>query len=356
MPSTLLFAGILAISPPDPAAPAAESVQPAADDAAPAPAPARVVLLSGARARDDELLARIRRTRAELDVAGFEVLEVTSTADGVPSTASAIETWVADTDARVVAVFDAERRRAEVWLRDESSALERIAIVVGDVGADDGDAVFAVRLAEVVRAVLIDVEPRAPPPPKEPAPAPAPTPAPPPKERPPTRWAARIGAHGLASTGGLGFMIGPTLGGTVMLGARRRLGLDLELMGSALEGRHSTSAGTARVGFATARMHAGIWPWPRARASPGFGIGMGVLVAWTRGDGNGAWIGKTDVTAVPMPSIATDLAIVLVPRVRLRFGARLGVALPAVRVYGPEGATRAAQPLFDGGLALEVAG
>jgi hypothetical protein len=355
MSFVLPLAGVLAISPPDPAATAAAEVHPATDESASTEAPARVVLLSGARAREPDLLARIRRTRAELDVAGFAVLEVTSTADGVPQAAADIDTWVAGTDARVVAVFDAERRRAEVWLRDESGALQRIAIVVGDVAAEDGDAVFAVRLAEVVRAVLIDVEPRAPPPPAKP-PAPAPVAPPPPKEREPIRWAARVGAHGLASSGGLGFMIGPTLGGTVMLGARRRLGLDLELVASALEGRHTSSAGTARVGFGTARVHAGIWPWPRARVSPGFGIGMGVLLAWTRGDGEGEWIGRSEVTAVALPSAAVDLAIVLTPRLRLRFGARLGVALPAVRIHAPDGDVIAAQPLFDGGVALEVAG
>jgi hypothetical protein len=141
-----------------------------------------------------------------------------------------------------------------------------------------------------------------------------------------------------------------------MLGARRRVGLDLELVATAREGRSQTAAGTARVGFATPRVHVGFWPLPRARVSPGFGVGMGVLIAWTRGDAEGEWIGRDDVTAVALPSVAVDLAIVLAPRLRLRLGARLGAALPAVRVHGPDGAARAAQPLFDGGLALEVSG
>ena len=356
MPLASTLAAILAVAPLEPES-AAEDARVDADPrdvAAPDVERARVVLFSGARAREPALLARIRRTRAELDVAGFAVLEVTRTSEGVPSSAAEIETWTAGTDARVIVVFDAERVRAEVWLRQRSGALERIAIVVGDIGTEDGDAVFAVRLAEVVRAVLIDIEPRARAEPAEPRPKPvARAPA---QKRAPIRWAARFGAHALASSGRLGFMIGPTLGGTVMLGAERRIGLDLEATATALEGRSASDAGTARVGFVTPRMHVGFWPLPRARVSPGFGVGMGVLVAWTRGRAEGDWIGRTDVTAVALPSAAADLAIVITPRLRLRFGARLGVALPAIRVHGPDRAARAAQPLFDGGLALEVTG
>lgn len=345
-----LLAAVLAIAPVGSSS--TTTIDPARAEAESAP---RVVLLSGAGPRDAALLARIRRTRAELDVTGFEVLEVTSTADAIPTDAAAIGAWALDTDAPVVAVFDPVRVRAEVWLR-EGAVYQRIAIVVGDVGSPEADAVFAVRLAEVVRAVLIDVQPPAAPPAVV-APAPTPPPVTPVDRAPaPTRWAVRLGAHGLASSGRIGGMVGPTLGGTVMLGPRRRAGLDLELVATALQGRRSTSAGTAQVGLAAARVHAGIWPWPRARVSPGFAAGVGVLVGWTRGRAAGDWVGRTDVTAVALPSIAADLAIGLTPRLRLRFGARLGVALPAIRVVAPDGVTRAAQPLFDGGLALEVKG
>jgi len=350
MATSGLFAAILGLASLAPS-PVATADPAQSEDAI---APARVVLLSGAGAREPALLTRIRRTRAELDVAGFEVLEITSTADAIPTTAEDIARWTAETDARVVAVFDPLRVRAELWSREGGGTYERIAIVVGDMGSPDADAVFAVRLAEVVRAVLIDVEPRPAAAPK-PAPKPPPVAAPPP-EPAPTRWAVRLGAHALASSGRLGAMIGPTLGGTVMLGTRRRLGLDLELVATALQGRRTGSGGTAQVGFATARVHAGVWPWPEARVSPGFGAGVGVLVAWTQGRGTGDFVGRTDVTAVALPSVAADLAIGLTPRLRLRFGARLGVALPAIRVIAPEGTARAAQPLFDGGVALEVKG
>ena len=363
-----LLAAIFAIAPLDPSGSAAEP-EPATEGDAPEPekaeddpqpaeeespsAPARVVLLSVAGTRDPGLVTRIRRARAELDVAGFDVLEVTSTASDVPDDATAIARWAADTEARVVATFDPTKVRAQVWLRGDSGEYERIAIVVGDLGSRDADAVFAVRLSEVVRAALIDVETPPAVVPKEPAPVVEP-PAPPAPV--PMRWGVRAGAHVLASSGRMGPMVGPTLGSTIALGPRRRFALDVELAATALQGSRTTEGGTAQLGLGVARVHAGVWPWPTARVSPGFGAGVGALVAWTRGRGAGDFVGRTDVTAVALPSIATDLAIGLTKRLRLRFGARLGVALPAIRIHTPEGTVRAAQPLFDGGVALEVKG
>lgn len=355
-----LLAAIFAIAPLGPSVSGDESEAPStANDPQPTAAespsaPDRVVLLSVAGTRDPSLVTRIRRARAELDVAGFDVLEVTSTASDVPDDTTAIARWAADTEARVVVTFDPTTVRAQVWLRGDTGGYERIAIVVGDLGSRDAEAVFAVRLSEVVRAALIDVETPPVVSPKAPAPI---EPPPPPKPEPaPMRWGVRVGAHVLASSGRLGPMVGPTLGSTIAFGPRRRVALDVELAATALQGSRTTPSGTAQLGLGIARVHAGVWPWPTARVSPGFGAGVGALVAWTRGRGAGDFVGRTDLTAVALPSIATDLAIGLTQRLRLRFGARLGVALPAIRMHAPEGTVRAAQPLFDGGVALEVKG
>jgi hypothetical protein len=345
MPFALTLVAILAIAGPDAEASATGGV-PANDEQE----STSLVLISPRDATSSaELRARVRRVQAELDVAGFDVIPI---AAAMPDVLAAGD----DASSRVVVVLDPSRMRAVLWLRDDDG-FQEVATVVGQRDEPDADAVFALRLTEIARALLIEVAP-----PPTPAPDPVATPpvdAPPPPRpgpTPPMRWSARVGAHAVASSGRLGAMVGPTLGGTIVLGPQRRAGIDVELLATALQGRTAGDAGTAKVGFATARVHAGFWPVPHARISPGFGLGLGVLTAWTRGSGRGAWVGRTDVTAVALPSAATDLAIRLVPRLRLRFGARLGVALPGVNLLAPERTVRAAQPLFDGGIALEVTG
>lgn len=62
---------------------------------------------------------------------------------------------------------------------------------------------------------------------------------------------------------------------------------------------------------------------------PGVGLGWGMLIAWTRGRGDGPYTGRTDVTVV------STLAIVVTRRFRIRLGFRLGVALLLQRKYRP---------------------
>jgi hypothetical protein len=151
-------------------------------------------------------------------------------------------------------------------------------------------------------------------------------------------------------------MFGPTLGTTVAVGPRRRLGLDVEAFATALGGRVRSVAGEASVGFGVLRGTVSWWPLPTARVSPGVGLGWGMLIAWTRGRAADPYSGRTDVTVVSTPVGAGDLAIAVTRRFRIRLGFRIGVALPAVRVQTQVGSVRTAQPLADGGIAFEIVG
>jgi hypothetical protein len=55
-------------------------------------------------------------------------------------------------------------------------------------------------------------------------------------------------------------------------------------------------------------------------------------------------------------SSAIDLAVRVSRRVRLRFGARVGVALPAIRVDDGSGSRRTAQPLGEAIVGVEIVG
>ncbi len=304
-------------------------------------------------ATDDAALARQRRTRAELEAAGFDVLAIglTEAIDGLDE--ARLDALAREYDAVALVVLHPSRVQADVWTRDDDEDVGRRAVVVGGLGPAENDAVFALRVTEVLQATLIAVEL----PPREPAaPKTAPAPSPPPAPATPTppRWAARVGAHAAGTTGDLGFMFGPTLGTTFALGPKRRLGIDVEAYATALPGRIRTEAGQASVGFGLLRGTIGVWPLPAARVSPGIGLGWGMLVAWTRGRADDPYRGRSDVTVVSTPVAAGDLAIAVTRHFRIRLGFRIGVALPAVRVQTSTGSVRTAQPLADGGVAFEI--
>jgi hypothetical protein len=318
-------------------------------------AEAPFVLIVTANASDgagDAAITRQRRTRAELEAAGYEVLEVGLTEPIDEVDADRIDGLAQEYEARVVAVLHPSLARVELWIAD-GNEIRRRAVVHGK---EEGDEVFAVRVAEVLQATLIRVEaqtrkPASPPTTTKPGPD-----APPPAPEPPPRWGTRLGAHAAGSTGGLGFMFGPTIGATVAVGKKRRLGIDLEGYATALPGRVVAAAGEASVGFAALRGTVGWWPLPGARVSPGVGLGWGMLVGWTRGRGAAPYAGRNDATVVSTPVGAGDLAIAVSRRFRIRLGFRIGVALPAIRVQTLTGTTRAAQPIADGGIAFELTG
>lgn len=302
---------------------------------------------------EDSTLRRVRRTQAELEAAGFDVLEIGLTASIEEIDAARIDELTREHDASAVTVLHPQQRHASIWTL-EGDVAQRRAIVVGSNQEHEPDAVFALRVAEVVRATLIPVESQ--PVATEPEPS---RPQHPPVELAPTkgpRWGARVGLHGVGVASNLGFMLGPTLGASVAVGPRRRVAFDVETLATAREGRVRSSAGEASVGFANFRATAAFWPLPQARVSPGFGVGWGMLVAWTRGHANAPYRGRVDTTIVSTPVGAADLAIPITPRLRVRIGVRIGVALPAIRIQAESAAKRTAQPIADGGVGLEVIG
>lgn len=325
------------------------ATQPQREVTSPARDGVRVLLLSsGSMASDGVLASRIRRARAELEVGGFAPIIVAWAGNGEPD--RQLDRLAEENGAAAIVVFATDRVQAELWAQIEDAPLSRIAIVVGDAIADDDDGVLAVRLTEILQASLLKVA-------SEPEPvAPAPSVVFPPPRAPEQgpRWTARVGLHGAGSAQRVGFMLGPTLGVTVTMGEQRRFGLDVEAFSTALLGQVDDEAGRATVGLATFRALAQWWPIPTARVSPAIGGGVGPVVAWTRGSAVQPFTGKTDVTAVGIPTGAADLAIRLAPQLRLRFGVRVGVALPLVRVRGSASTVAVARPLFDGGVALEL--
>jgi hypothetical protein len=332
----------------------------AATDEAPADeetvASTRVLLVTATSdtPTDASATARLRRTRAELEAAGFDVLEVGLTEPIGDVDRERLAALAQEYDARALTVLHPVRVQAEVWTIEGDAKPERRAVVVGGLVPAESDAVFALRVAEVLQATLIAVEVAQAPKP-EPKATPAPPPPSPPRELAP-RWGARVGAHAAGTTGDLGFMLGPTLGTTIAVGPKRRIGIDIEAFATALPGRTRSDAGRASVGFGLLRGTIGFWPLPTARVSPGVGLGWGMLVAWTRGRGTEPWSGRSDVTVVSTPVGAGDLAISITRRFRIRIGFRIGVALPAVRVQTSTTTIRTAQPLADGGIAFEIVG
>ncbi|HWB75735.1 MAG TPA: hypothetical protein VG755_12295 [Nannocystaceae bacterium] len=288
---------------------------------------------------------RVQRVQAELGALGVRaVLFMPSTnGGGTPDVLRELDA----NDAKIAVWIAADRDRAELWVR-EGSRLVTVAIVTGEGDEDDGT--FAVRCAEVAHALATEITPVvdvAPPPPRE---APAPLPPPRPFARGDLRGGLGIGG----ASRDLGILLSPLLGGGVRLGAQRRVGLDAELATTALRGTIRGPAGTARLGWFVGRVHVGVWPVPRARLSPFVGLGGGVLVAWTRGRGEGAYESRRDTTVVGIGSLMLDLAIRLSPRLRLRPGTRIGVALPPLSIATGGARHRTALPIGELVVALDV--
>ncbi|MGH1341812.1 MAG: hypothetical protein ACRBN8_09690 [Nannocystales bacterium] len=315
---------------------------------------AQVLLVTTAGGDESGLGVRVRRTRAELEAAGFDVLEVGLTAE-IQSIGDARIAGLADEySCRALLLMHPSKAQADLWSVSDDAVPRRRAVVVGDAVASEGESVFAVRAAEVLQATLLEVEEheRPTPPPPEQAPKSQPLPTPPPAPAP--RWGLRLGAHLGGAGRDLGVLLGPSAGATIALGPRRRLALDIDAWATGLTGRLAAREGDARVGFGVMRGTVGWWPVPTHRVSPGFGLGWGGLVAWTQGHGRDGFRGRTDVTVVGTPVASADVAFLVTPRFRIRLGTRVGVALPAIQLLTASGPTRAAQPLLDGGVTFEL--
>jgi hypothetical protein len=291
---------------------------------------------------------RVQRVEAELAALGVKtVLFVPSAVDaGTPD----VMREMIENDATIAIWIAADRDRAELW-RLEGQRLVTTAIVTGEASENDGT--FAVRTAEVAHALATEVPPIV----DEPAPPPvvAPPAAPPsPPPQPFARADVRLGVGVGGASRGLGVVISPMAGAGVRLGDGRRLGLDAEASVTALRGIVRGDAGSAKIGWFIGRVHVGMWPVPRARVSPFFGLGGGVLVAWTSGRALGAYEGRSDTTVTAIGSMMLDLAIRLSSRMRLRPGARIGVALPPLSIETGGARHRTALPLGEVAVALDV--
>ena len=311
-----------------------------------------LLLVTSGLPEEGPLGPRLRRVTAELESAGFSPLVVAIThPDGEPDR-ERLGALAERHEANALVVFDPVQPEATLWTTTEpTTAPSRVAVVVGDEEAADGDAVLAVRLTELLHASRIEIEP----PPEVAVPTPPPEHPPPPEPVEPPRWAARIGLHGAGSAQNVGVLLGPTLGATVFVGARRRFGVDVESFTTALVGRVDDPAGRASVGLTTIRALAQWWPLGDRRISVAIGGGIGPLIAWTRGRAEAPFSSQTDVTVVSLPTAAADLAVRITPWFRVRLGMRAGVALPFVRIRAPQATTEVARPLVDGGIAIELA-
>jgi len=289
---------------------------------------------------------RVQRVQAELGALGVQtVLFVPSAGTGgTPD----VVLEMAENNASIAVWIAADRDRAELWRRD-GQRLVTVAIVTGEGTQDDGT--FAVRCAEVAHALATEVAAVV----DEPAPPRLETPPPPPPPpRPFARGDVRLGVAVGGASRALGVVISPLLGAGVRLGAQRRLGLDAEIATTALRGTVRGPAGTAKLGWFVGRVHVGMWPVPRARVSPFLGLGGGLLVAWTRGRAVGAYEGRRDTTVTAIGSMMLDIAIRLSPRLRLRPGAHIGVALPPLSIDTGGGRHRTALPIGEFVVALDV--
>ena len=297
-----------------------------------------------ASAPAEEWSERVQRVQAELGALGVRTVLFMPSASGggTPDVLRELEA----NDATIAVWIAADRDRAELWHR-EGRRLVTVAIVTGEGDEDDGT--FAVRCAEVAHALATEIAPvvAAPTPPPREAP-------PPPPPRPFARGDLRLGLGIGGASRSLGVVLSPFVGGGVRLGAQRRLGLDAELAATALRGTVRGPAGTAKLGWFVGRVHVGVWPVPRARLSPFVGLGGGVLVAWTSGRGEGAYESRRDTTVVGIGSMMLDLAIRLSPRLRLRPGTRIGVALPPLSIATGGARHRTALPIGEFVVALDV--
>ena len=305
-----------------------------------------------------------QRTMAELRAVGFEVVLVSLDDDDEEVARQRLQGLARANEAlAAVHLWRASAGgEAEIWLVDRVTGKTSIRHVdVSDATPGEADEILAVRVVELLRASLLDIDEPTVHGEVKPSPAlerfvPARPPAPTPRLFAP-RFGVRGGFSVAGTPGGLGAMAGPSLGAMVAFGPRRRLSLDLDAYATAVQARVVSDAGDARVGVAMARFHFIGWPRADKRVSPGIGAGIGMLVGWTRGQGQGGYQGRRDATIVALPSTAFDLAVAIVPRVRFRIGLRVGMTFPRLRVVLPGSRTvGAGWPMMDGFFAIEWVG
>ncbi len=335
--------------------------------AADGPAP-RVVVL--APAPGDRISLRVA---AELRALGFDA-PAPEVAAGPPDRARLEE--AARRGGAVAAVrVVASRTGAEVWIVDRLTSKTVLReVVVGDPGSPSADATLALRVVELLRASLMELEaPR--PPPGEVAPSPrirailGPLSSrPPPREGEPARRApdagpsplvsGELGPALLASPGGLSPSFG--LRAAIHLRPEESLGATLLafLPGNAghvsgPEGVTAAHIGLAGAGLRGALISAG-GSW-RARFVPSASVGLAAMWLHLEGTPRPGFAGSTDNLLTAGAWLGAGVSFAVTPWLRARADLLAGAAFlrPVVR-FGDRQAAAWGEPFFLPSIGLEL--
>jgi hypothetical protein len=299
-----------------------------------------------------------QRTRAELEAVGLSVRDADSSklASSSPANELASAARRHSAVAAVKLIRYSKPPGVDIWVVDEvtgKTSLRHLAI--GHLPASEAVAVVAFAVVELLNASLLEL--RAAHPRRGPL---APSPAvfrlvDDNLEIPLTsyRTAVRVGAAAIGSPGGLGVLVGPTLGAG--FGLHSRWVIEGELLAAATQSRLDGDAGVAHVGLGLGRLLL-VHRASAQRIQPMFGIGAGVLFAWVSGDPEERYRATSDTTAVFLPSALGAVAARISSSLRIRLAFGVGFAMPALKasLAGDPSAT-AGRPLLDGSVGLEWA-
>ncbi|WP_148313727.1 hypothetical protein [Sorangium cellulosum] len=321
----------------------------------------RIVVV--APSREDRVSLRLQ---AELRALKFEVPEVEIAPD--PPSRERLEEVAREKDAVAAVRIAPSSGGVEVWLVDRMTGKTVLReMVTDDTRSPSGGAALALRVVELLRASLMELDaPR--PPAGEVAPPPsiremmasprADTPAPAPSVGlPPPRGAAfsiELGPAVLLSPGGMGPW--GLLSAAANYQPSEEVGASvfalIPLLSSSASGPEGVA--TARVGLVGAAISGVVAP-------PGapwrFAVGAGASAVWMRLEGRPSerYEGSTEDLLTVAPLLRAGLGVAITPRLRVRADAICGVAIlvPVVEFAGRQVATWGV-PLVAPSLDLEL--
>jgi hypothetical protein len=248
---------------------------------------------------------------------------------------------------RILHVGALQGGEAEIWLVDRlSNKMVQRSLRV-DRRQPDASSVVGLRVVELLRASLLELN----------LPD-RPTPSVPPRLRIATR-AAREPAIGVRlALGALGSPGGASAEASVGLALRwsPRPYLSIELESDlGLFGAVEHSSGRATFGVASVRGWV-LWEiWRRGRLRPAIGVGGGALIAWSSGLDSPLYNARGDTTVTAQLDGTAQTGIVLTQHLWLRLGLTVGLAVPQIAVRYPDQiAATFGRPLLAGWVGLEV--
>ncbi|XXX81575.1 hypothetical protein WMF30_22725 [Sorangium sp. So ce134] len=321
----------------------------------------RIVVV--APAKEDRVSLRLQ---AELRALKFEVPEVEIAAD--PPSRERLEEVARDKDAVAAVRIAPSSDGVEVWLVDRMTGKTVLReLVTDDTRSSSGGAALALRVVELLRASLMELDaPRHPagevaPPPlirelMAPPRADTPAPAPGADLSPPRRGAFSIelGPALLFSPGGMGPW--GLLSAAAHYEPSEEVGASVFALIPVVSSRASGPEGvaTARVGLVGAGISGVVAP----SGSPWrFAVGAGVSAVWMRLEGRSSdrYQGSTEDLLTAAPLLRAGLGAAITPRLRVRADALCGVAIlvPVVKFAGRHVATWGV-PLIAPSLGLEL--